>query len=105
MSITSKNQWLNVPNVRSDSARINLLEEYGKIRSAEAEKMNLEEVAEALEKNNIGVPECSGAFNPPQQFLTMFETTIGPYTGAVGYGRPEAAQRNIRGVQPSVHNS
>ena len=69
-----------------------LLEEYGKIRSAEAEKMNLEEVADALEKNNIMCPECSGAFDPPQQFLTMFETTIGPYAGAVGYGRPEAAQ-------------
>ena len=25
-------------------------------------------------------------------FLTMFQTTIGPYSGAVGYGRPEAAQ-------------
>ena len=25
-------------------------------------------------------------------FLTMFETTIGPYAGAKGYGRPEAAQ-------------
>ena len=28
----------------------------------------------------------------PQRYLTMFETTIGPYSGAVGYGRPEAAQ-------------
>ena len=69
-----------------------LLEEYGKIRPVEAEKMNLEESADALEKNNVVCPECSGALNPPQQFLTMFETTIGPYAGAVGYGRPEAAQ-------------
>ncbi len=69
-----------------------LLEEYGKISSAEAEKMSLNEIAEALEKNMIKCPECTGTFNPPQRFLTMFETTIGPYAGAVGYGRPEAAQ-------------
>jgi hypothetical protein len=24
-------------------------------------------------------PECGGTFNAPQQFLTMFETTIGPF--------------------------
>ena len=69
-----------------------LLEEYGKISSSEAEKMNLKEIAGALEKNSVKCPECSGMFSPPQQFLTMFETTIGPYAGAVGYGRPEAAQ-------------
>ena len=28
----------------------------------------------------------------PETFLTMFKTTIGPYSKAVGYGRPEAAQ-------------
>ena len=69
-----------------------LLEEYAKIISAEAEKMNLNEIQSAIEKNHITCPECGGSFNPPQQFLTMFETTIGPYAGAVGYGRPEAAQ-------------
>ncbi len=69
-----------------------LLEEYGKIKSAEVEKMSLTEIAEALAKNSIICPECGGGFNSPQQFLTMFETTIGPYAGAVGYGRPEAAQ-------------
>lgn len=69
-----------------------LLEEYGKISSSEAEKMSLTEIADALEKNSIKCPDCGGNFNSPQQFLTMFETTIGPYAGAVGYGRPEAAQ-------------
>ena len=69
-----------------------LLEEYAKISSIEAEKMTLEEVKEAIEKNNIICPDCGGGFRAPQLFLTMFATTIGPYSGATGYGRPEAAQ-------------
>jgi glycyl-tRNA synthetase len=69
-----------------------LLEEYAKISSVQAEKMTLDEVKEAIEKNNITCPDCGGGFNAPQQFLTMFITTIGPYSGATGYGRPEAAQ-------------
>lgn len=69
-----------------------LLEEYAKITSTEAEKMSLHEIQAALEKHGITCPDCSGTFNAPQQFLTMFITTIGPYTGATGYGRPEAAQ-------------
>jgi glycyl-tRNA synthetase len=54
--------------------------------------MSLEEIKAAIEKNAISCPECGGTFNAPQQFLAMFETTIGPYSGATGYGRPEAAQ-------------
>jgi glycyl-tRNA synthetase len=69
-----------------------LLEEYAKISSVQAEKMTLDEVQAAIEKNGITCPDCGGGFKPPQQFLTMFITTIGPYTGATGYGRPEAAQ-------------
>ena len=69
-----------------------LLEEYAKISSADAEKMSLPEIQAAIEKNGITCPDCGGTFNAPQQFLTMFETTIGPYAGATGYGRPEAAQ-------------
>jgi glycyl-tRNA synthetase len=69
-----------------------LLEEYAKISSTEAEKMSLDEIKAAIEKNAITCPECGGTFNAPQQFLAMFETTIGPYSGATGYGRPEAAQ-------------
>jgi glycyl-tRNA synthetase len=69
-----------------------LLEEIAKTSCTEAEKMSLADIKEAIEKNNIVCPECGGTFNPPQQFLTMFETTIGPYAGATGYGRPEAAQ-------------
>jgi glycyl-tRNA synthetase len=69
-----------------------LLEEYAKISSVDAEKMTLDDVKQALEKNHVVCPDCGGCFNSPQQFLTMFVTTIGPYTGATGYGRPEAAQ-------------
>ena len=68
-----------------------LLEEKG-ISSAEAEKMSLEEIAQEIERHGVVCPDCGGKFGEPQRYLTMFETTIGPYSGAVGYGRPEAAQ-------------
>jgi glycyl-tRNA synthetase len=69
-----------------------LLEEYAKKSCVETEKMSLDEIQAALEKHGITCPECGGGFKPPQQFLTMFETSIGPYSNATGYGRPEAAQ-------------
>jgi glycyl-tRNA synthetase len=70
-----------------------LLEEYAKISSVQAEKMTLDEVKAALEKNGVTCPDCGGGgFRPPQLYLTMFATTIGPYSGSTGYGRPEAAQ-------------
>jgi glycyl-tRNA synthetase len=68
-----------------------LLEEKG-ISSAEAEKMSLEEVAVEIERHEITCPDCKGKFGAPTRYLTMFQTTIGPYQGSVGYGRPEAAQ-------------
>jgi glycyl-tRNA synthetase len=68
-----------------------LLEEKG-ISSAEAEKMTLEEVAKEIECHGIICPDCKGKFGAPTRYLTMFQTTIGPYAGSVGYGRPEAAQ-------------
>ncbi len=69
-----------------------LLEELTELSASEAEKMSIEEIENVIEKNGIRCPECGGAFDMPKQFLTMFKTTIGPYSGAVGYGRPEAAQ-------------
>ena len=69
-----------------------LLEEYAKKSCVETEKMSLNEIQQTLERLGISCPDCGGGFKPPQQFLTMFETTIGPYSGATGYGRPEAAQ-------------
>jgi len=69
-----------------------LLEEFAKISESEAEKLSLKELKEAIEKHHIRCPECGGAFGEPKLFLTMFKTTIGPYSEAVAYGRPEAAQ-------------
>jgi len=68
-----------------------LLEEKG-ITSAQAEKMSLAEINQEMEHHCVVCPDCRGRFGEPQRYLTMFETTIGPYSGAVGYGRPEAAQ-------------
>jgi len=69
-----------------------LLQEYANLKSQETDKMELNEVEKAINKYQIKCPECGGALSPPEYFLTMFKTTIGPYSGAVGYGRPEAAQ-------------
>lgn len=68
-----------------------LLEEKG-ISSKDAEKMTLENVKAEIERHEIVCPDCKGTFGEPTRYLTMFQTTIGPYSGAVGYGRPEAAQ-------------
>jgi glycyl-tRNA synthetase len=69
-----------------------LISEAAEISPSEAEKLSLAELADATEKFKISCPECGGKLGEPKQFLTMFKTTIGPYSDAVGYGRPEAAQ-------------
>lgn len=69
-----------------------LLRETVKMSETEAEKLNLEELDEVIKKKKVRCPECEGELGKPKHFLTMFETTIGPYSKAVGYGRPEAAQ-------------
>ena len=69
-----------------------LLRETAKMSEAEAEKLNLKELDDVIKKQRIRCPECKGELGEPKQFLTMFETIIGPYSEAVGYGRPEAAQ-------------
>jgi glycyl-tRNA synthetase len=69
-----------------------LLEESAGMSEADAEKLALKEIDEAISKNDIKCPDCGGSFGTAETFLTMFKTTIGPYSKAVGYGRPEAAQ-------------
>lgn len=69
-----------------------LLEEISGMSEADAEKLSLEEIDEAIRKNKIKCPDCGGTLGKPETFLTMFKTTIGPYSKAIGYGRPEAAQ-------------
>ncbi|MCW4020390.1 MAG: glycine--tRNA ligase [Candidatus Bathyarchaeota archaeon] len=69
-----------------------LLQEFAGLSSEETDKMGLKEVEETIKKHDIKCLECGGTFSPPRYFLTMFKTAIGPYSEAVGYGRPEAAQ-------------
>jgi glycyl-tRNA synthetase len=69
-----------------------LLREFASVSEAEAEKLSLIELKAAIEKANIRCPDCGGQLGEPKHFLTMFKTTIGPYSDAIGYGRPEAAQ-------------
>ncbi len=69
-----------------------LIAECTQIAQAEAEKLSLQELKNIIEKQKVHCPECGGEFSEPKYFLTMFKTTIGPYSDAVGYGRPEAAQ-------------
>ena len=69
-----------------------LLQEFGKMTDTETEKLTLENVVEELTKHRIRCPDCGGDFSKAEQFMTMFTTTIGPYSDSVGYGRPEAAQ-------------
>ena len=68
-----------------------LLQEAG-MSDTEAEKLSLEEITREIEARGIKCPECGGELANPAYFTTMFQTTIGPYSDAVGYGRPEAAQ-------------
>lgn len=69
-----------------------LLEEFAGMSSMETEKLSLDEIRKIIVKRDIRCPDCGGEFGEPKYFLTMFATTIGPYSDAVGYGRPEAAQ-------------
>ena len=69
-----------------------LIHEKMGISLIDIEKMNLSEIEEVIKKNEIECPECKHGLKEPTQFLTMFKTNIGPYSGAAGYGRPEAAQ-------------
>ena len=69
-----------------------LLQEFGKMTDTETEQLNLKSVEDELKDRNIRCPECGGDLDKAEQFMTMFTTTIGPYSDSIGYGRPEAAQ-------------
>jgi glycyl-tRNA synthetase len=69
-----------------------LLQEFGEMTDTETEKLTLQDIMDELKNRDIRCPECGGNFSKAEQFMTMFTTTIGPYSDAVGYGRPEAAQ-------------
>ncbi len=69
-----------------------LLQEFGEMTDTETEKLTLQSVMIEIKNRNIKCPECGGIFDKAEQFMTMFTTTIGPYSDSIGYGRPEAAQ-------------
>jgi glycyl-tRNA synthetase len=69
-----------------------LLQEFGKMTDTETEKLTLGDIVNELKNNKFQCPECGGEFNKAEEFMTMFTTTIGPYSDSIGYGRPEAAQ-------------
>ena len=70
-----------------------LLQEQAKMSDTETEKLSLKELAKTLREKETSCPECDGTnWAEPKYFLTMFATTIGPYSEELGYGRPEAAQ-------------
>jgi glycyl-tRNA synthetase len=56
------------------------------------ESYSLTELENLIREKFIMCPECGGRLSKPEYFTTMFQTTIGPYSEAVGYARPEAAQ-------------
>lgn len=56
------------------------------------ESLTLEELSLKIKEMNIKCPECKGMLSSPKYFLTMFTTTIGPYSQSIGYARPETAQ-------------
>jgi len=87
-----KEPMVECPKCKRRFRADHLLQELARISSQETDKMSLDEVKEAIKKREIKCPECGGTFSPPVYFHTMFKTTIGPYSEAVGYGRPEAAQ-------------
>ncbi len=58
----------------------------------ETEGMSLEQLGALLKERHVKCPECGGELGPPQYFMTMFKTSIGPYGEDPAYGRPEAAQ-------------
>jgi len=69
-----------------------LLQEQVGMSDTETEKLSLAELQSEVEKRGVHCPECGGSLGEAKYFMTMFVTTIGPYSEAVGYGRPEAAQ-------------
>ena len=69
-----------------------LLQEFGKLTDTETERLTLQNVIDELKIRNILCPDCNGEFTKSEQFMTMFITTIGPYSDSIGYGRPDAAQ-------------
>lgn len=62
------------------------------VTKASAEGLSAEKLDAIIKEKNVKCPECGGTLGAVQTFNLLMKTTIGPYTGNVAYGRPEAAQ-------------
>ncbi len=58
-----------------------------KIEGASPEKLTT-----LIKQHKIKCPVCGGELGEVKLFNLLFQTQIGPYTGSIGYIRPEAAQ-------------
>ncbi len=66
-----------------------LLMEYNRQIS---EGMSIEDTEREINKGDVKCPDCGNTKWSVRHFLTMFETTIGPYSESEGFMRPETAQ-------------
>lgn len=57
-----------------------------------SESLSLAEFDKLIKDNDIRCPSCGGMLGDSSYFITMFRTTIGPYSEAEGFLRPETAQ-------------
>ena len=57
-----------------------------------SEGMGIEDIEKEMNKGDVKCPECGNTKWSVGHFLTMFRTTIGPYSESEGFMRPETAQ-------------
>lgn len=80
-----------------------LIEEEAGLEYVEA--MGEEAIKRLLREKGIRCPECGGDLGEPQEFLTMFQTQIGPMGGEPGFARPEAAQGMFLNFKLGFHHA
>jgi len=66
-----------------------LVEERLKLK---VEGLEANEINKIIREHDLRCPVCGGLLSDVRLFNLLFQTTIGPYKGNVGYLRPEAAQ-------------
>ncbi|HJX23473.1 MAG TPA: glycine--tRNA ligase, partial [Candidatus Bathyarchaeia archaeon] len=87
-----KEPMVECKNCRRKFRADHVLQEQANIDATETEKMSLPDIDNKIVDKMIMCPECGGEFGKTTHFMTMFRTTIGPYSEETGYMRPEAAQ-------------
>ena len=56
------------------------------------EGLDVNEINKIIKEHDLRCPVCGGPLSDVRLFNLLFQTTIGPYKGNIGYLRPEAAQ-------------